>query len=66
MAGFTGAPGGKDAYWAPASRNDALVDPPDYLGVWLRTKYDGVTGYVFEHVTVTAASVYRIQPDLAG
>jgi hypothetical protein len=66
MAGFTGAPGGKDAFWPPAGRHDSLDDPPDYLGVWLRTTYSGLTGFSFANVTVTASSVFRIQPDLNG
>lgn len=66
MAGFTGASGGKDGYWPPTSRKAALLDPPDYIGVWLRTSYEGITGYGYSHVTMTTAAVYRIQPDLSG
>lgn len=66
MAGFTGAPGGKDGYWPPANRKSALLDPPDYIGVWLRTSYAGITGFGYSHVVMTTSAVYRIQPDLSG
>jgi hypothetical protein len=66
MNGFGGGTGTKDAYWPPATRRDALVDPPDYLGVWVRTTHDGLTGFAFDEITVTESSVFRIQPDLSG
>jgi hypothetical protein len=65
MVGF-GTVGAKDSYWAPTGRNDELSDPPDYLGVWVRTRYQGTTSFSFSRVTLTASKVFRIQPDLAG
>jgi Flp pilus assembly protein TadG len=66
MVGFGGTAGTKDASWPPATRADALADPPDYLGVWVRTEHRSITGFGFAAVTVEASSVYRIQPDLSG
>jgi hypothetical protein len=66
MVGFGGTVGTKDASWPPSSRADSLVDPPDYLGVWARTKHRSITGFGFAQVTVEASSVYRVQPDLSG
>lgn len=66
MSGFGGGPSDKDRFWAPAVRQDSLIDPPDYLGVWIRTSHEGLTSLAFAHLTVTEASVYRIQPDLIG
>jgi hypothetical protein len=66
MTGFGGGATAKDRYWAPASRNDALTDPPDYIGVWLRTTHISPMGSLFGRLTVTKSSIYRIQPDLAG
>jgi hypothetical protein len=66
MTGFGGAPGAKDSYWSPTTRRDALVDPPDYLGVWVRTAHVGVTGLPFARMTVASSSVYRLQPDAFG
>jgi Flp pilus assembly protein TadG len=56
----------QDDFWAPATRNDNLSDPPDYIGVWVRTKYTSTTGTFFKDITITKTSVYRIQPDLDG
>lgn len=66
MTGFGGASGAKDSYWAPVSRNDARTDPPDYIGVWLRTTHVSQVGGFFGQLTLTKVSVFRIQPDLAG
>jgi Flp pilus assembly protein TadG len=66
MVGFGGTVGKKDAYWAPASRNDALSDPPDYIGVWVRMQHKAVTSFSFAKITVTGADITRIQPDQGG
>jgi hypothetical protein len=66
MVGFGGGSGAMDSWWAPTTRNDGLADPPDYLGVWIRTRHQSLTGFGFARVTVEATSVYRIQPDLYG
>jgi hypothetical protein len=66
MAGFGGVATKKDVYWPPAGRNDALSDPPDYLGVWIRTRNHPLTHLGLGNLTITATSVVRIQPDLNG
>jgi hypothetical protein len=66
MTGFGGGATAADRYWAPSTRNDALGDPPDYIGVWLRTTYDSSLGGLFGTITMTKSTVFRIQPDLAG
>ena len=66
MVGFGGTTGKKDSYWAPFSRKDHLADPPDYLGVFVRTRHQSVTGLAFARVNIQATSVFRIQPDLDG
>jgi Flp pilus assembly protein TadG len=61
--------GAADDFWpsaGPPERNDNLSDPPDYIGVWVRTQYDAVTGTFFDDMTITKVSVYRIQPDIDG
>ena len=55
-----------DDFWVPTNRNDQLSDPPDYIGVWIRTSYDAKTGTFFDDMTITKSSVYRIQPDIDG
>lgn len=66
MDGFGGGATDADHYWAPATRNDTLAGPPDYIGVWVRTTHDGVTGSFFGTLTMTKVSIFRIQPDLEG
>jgi hypothetical protein len=66
MTGFGGTTGSKDRYWAPASRKDKLADPPDYIGVWLRTTHDSQVAGLFGSVIMTKVTILRIQPDLAG
>lgn len=66
LVGFGGTGGAKDSYWAPVGRADALTDPPDYVGVWVRTKHTSLTSFAFANVTVTAMSIARIQPDING
>jgi hypothetical protein len=66
MAGFGGGATDADHYWAPATRIDTLAGPPDYIGVWVRTTHDSVTGSFFGTLTMTKVSIFRIQPDLQG
>ncbi|MDP1821290.1 MAG: TadE/TadG family type IV pilus assembly protein [Acidimicrobiales bacterium] len=66
MTGFGGTVGKWDAFWPPASRRDALLDPPDHIGVWVRTTHVGITGLAFDEITVVESTVFRIQPDLSG
>jgi hypothetical protein len=66
MTGFGGGAGAKDRFWAPASRKQALTDPPDYIGVWFRTTHDSQVGGFFGPIVMTKVTVLRIQPDLAG
>lgn len=49
--------------WLPANRKDDLVDPPDYIGVWIRTVHTNRTKTFFGDFTITKSSVYRIQPN---
>ncbi|MGE3620520.1 MAG: TadE/TadG family type IV pilus assembly protein [Acidimicrobiia bacterium] len=66
--GFSGPCSGlaKDRYWCPSNRNDSLSDPPDWIGVWVRTKHVNQTGTYFGDFTLTETAVYRIQPDFTG
>jgi Flp pilus assembly protein TadG len=53
--------------WDPTTRNDQLSDPPDYIGVYVRTRYLSKTGVsFFGNQTITRTSIYRIQPDIDG
>lgn len=66
MAGFGGGSGAFDRFWSPVVRKDTLAGPPDYLGVWIRTTHENITGSFFGDFTLTKVSIFRIQPDLAG
>jgi hypothetical protein len=65
-AGFGGGPGAKDSFWAPTSRKDRLIDPPDYLGVWIRTSRGGVTGLPIARGSISSVAVFRLEPDVDG
>lgn len=58
--------GGAANHWSGVSRNDSLADPPDYLGVYVRTRHDSKTGAGFGNFTITRTSIYRLQPDIDG
>jgi TadE-like protein len=56
-----------DDRWPATTRDDTLDgDPPDYIGVWVRTRHDDTTGTFWQGMTITRASIYRIQPDIDG
>lgn len=58
--------GAADDFWLPTSRRDRLSQPPDYIGVWVRTTHGSKTGTFFDDMTITKTSIYRIQPDIDG
>lgn len=66
MTQFGGGASALDRYWSPATRKDTLAGPPDYIGVWIRTTHENVTGSFFGDLTLTKVSIFRIQPDLEG
>jgi hypothetical protein len=66
MTGFGGGSTAADRFWSPATRKDTLAGPPDYVGIWLRTTHENVTGSLFGDLTLVKVSIFRIQPDLAG
>jgi Flp pilus assembly protein TadG len=66
MTGMGGGPSADDRFWAPSTRKDTLVGPPDYIGVWIRTTHDNITGAFFGDLTLTKVSIFRIQPDVEG
>jgi hypothetical protein len=65
-----GAPdplGTADDAWPAEDRDDTLAgDPPDYIGVWVRTIHGAKTGTFWGDRTITRDSIYRIQPDFDG
>jgi hypothetical protein len=60
--------GGWDASWCPLtrSRGTDLTDP-DYLGVYVKVRYDALTGVLGAPTTnLTATSVFRLDPCITG
>ncbi len=55
-----------DGYWCPTSRKTALTastgGPPDYVGVWIKTRHRMVTGLVGQNRMLLEHSVQRIEP----
>lgn len=58
--------GAADNFWLGTNRRDSLADPPDAIGVWVRTTHDSKTGTFFDDFTITRQSIYRLQPDIDG
>lgn len=58
--------GTADDSWPGNTRLDSLANPPDYLGVYVRTRHDSKTGAGFGNFTITRTSIYRLQPDING
>lgn len=54
-----------DRYWCPTSRKVASTvetgGPPDYLGVYVRTVHDNLTGFFGESFTLTDDKVMRME-----
>lgn len=59
--------GTRDDHWQPTSRDDDLAGPePDFLGVWVRTRHDNISGTFFGDITITRQSIFRLQSDIDG
>jgi Flp pilus assembly protein TadG len=65
-SGFGGGGSAVDRYWAPSTRLDTILGPPDYIGVYARTVYADKTGTYWADIRLTDSSVFRIQPDFTG
>lgn len=54
-----------DKYWCPTSRKVATTvatgGPPDYLGVYVRTIHDNMTGFFGDSFTLTDDKVMRME-----
>ena len=51
--------------WSGASQNactPALGGPPDRIGVYMKLKHTGITGFVFSNMTVTEDTVMSLEP----
>jgi hypothetical protein len=51
-----------DHYWCPTSRDVALSGPPDYVGVYIRTRYRAITGIFGRDYDFGEQTIYRLEP----
>ena len=51
-----------DRFWCPTDRNVALTDPPDYVGIYMKTSYTTFTGVFPNPFALTDSAVFRIEP----
>lgn len=54
--------GSVDWNWCPASRKNALSDPPDYLGVYVEVTHKGITGVIGMTRNFSDEFVVRLEP----
>jgi len=51
-----------DRFWCPSSRNVAVSGPPDHVGVYVRTRYQAITGIFGRNYDFGEQTIYRIEP----
>ena len=51
-----------DRYWCPTVRKTALTDPPDFIGIYIETTHQRVTGIVGGDKVLSDYSVNRLEP----
>ena len=51
-----------DRYWCPGVRKVNLSDPPDYIGVYIKVRHQGLTGILGMTRTFTDEIVMRLEP----
>ena len=55
-----------DRYWCPASRNRDREPWPDYVGVYAKLEYEGVTGSLPNGIALDRQAVYAVEPCAFG
>lgn len=51
-----------DRFWCPTTRKDAVSDPPDYIGIYIEMRHQGITGVIGDVLTFSDEVVARIEP----
>lgn len=51
-----------DRFWCPTTRKVLLSDPPDYVGIYVQIRHQGLTGAVGLTKTLSEDIVMRIEP----
>lgn len=55
-----------DRFWCPAARERDRAPTPDYVGVYARLQYAGVTGSITGGITIERKAVYALEPCAFG
>ena len=50
-----------DRFWCPTSRIVAASGPPDYVGVYVATRYDSATGIFGKSFDFSQQTIYRLE-----
>jgi hypothetical protein len=51
-----------DRFWCPSSRSVSVSGPPDYVGVYVHTRYRAITGMFGKNYEFGEQTIYRIEP----
>ncbi len=51
-----------DRFWCPTSRKIAASAPPDYVGVYITSRYDSITGIFGKNFNFSEQTIYRLEP----
>lgn len=56
----------RDRFWCPSDREASLsAGPRDYVGVYIETTHDYLTGFFGSEVQIDATTITRIEPETA-
>lgn len=53
----------RDVEWCPTDREAGALVGPDYIGVFVQTQHNYMTGFFGDSSTIEATTVLRIEPD---
>lgn len=60
---FGCAPSSPDRYWCPTSRNTALNDPPDFVGIYIEVRHNFVSGLFGAGLDMADTTIMRLEPE---
>jgi Flp pilus assembly protein TadG len=53
-----------DRFWCPTDRKVSLIDPPDWVGMYVQVDYTFITGVFGRHTTLVDQAVFRDEASL--
>jgi len=54
--------GSPDRFWCPSTREVALTGPPDFIGIYVKSRYRAITGIVGQSYDLTDQVIFRVEP----